>query len=211
MEDWIHSPKKPRQFSTQYRSLRKWQGHTHIRQEDTEACESTEVFTVVFTVSVCFFSKDLYNHSQKCSLRSDAVTDQKQVKSQSRFFLHGAIKADESVPPKFKCDILNNMHHDSISRICRTDNTIMTFGLSLYQKLARLRSHNISQRMWQLARQLQAVNSTECLTGRMFDSTVLATLYLCGSYEDPSGRSFLDNPSLGLKLGHNLVKCAEVK
>ena len=164
-------------------------------------------------------SKDLYSHTRKCKLRSDSAV-QSSVKSRSRFFLQGAVKAKGvHVSSKFKCEILDSMHCDGIAKICRKDDMILRFGLSLHQKLGRRRSHDISQRMRQLARLMDKVNSdraqrvhlSECLSGRMFDCVVLATLSLCGSFDDPSGRPLFHNPSLGLKLGHSLVKCAEVK
>ena len=45
----------------------------------------------------------------------------------------------------------------------------------------------------------------------MFDNIVIATRSMCGIYDDSSGRPLFRNPSLGLKLGHNLAKCAALK
>jgi hypothetical protein len=103
---------------------------------------------------------------------------------------------------------------------------ILRFGSSLHERLGINRAHDISQRKRQLARLVREVNTVnrslsndnaehvdllECISGRYFDLVVQATRQFCGYYDDPSGRPMFTNPSLGLKLGHNLVKCAELK
>jgi len=94
----------------------------------------------------------------------------------------------------------------------------MQFGVSLHQKLGWRPSNDISQRMWQLVELMQTLNTsqsrrvtlTEALNGQMFNEIDTTTLSVCESYNDPSGRPMLRNPTLGLKPGHNVVKCAEM-
>jgi len=52
---------------------------------------------------------------------------------------------------------------------------------------------------------------SDCLSGQHFDDVVEATKALCKAFDDASGRPLFSNPSIGLKLGHSLVKCARIK
>ena len=100
---------------------------------------------------------------------------------------------------------------------------ILRFGTSLHDRHGKSRAHDISQRMRQLARLLREVNRMRpkeiledldldgCLSGNSFDLVMSATRSLCGCHDDPSGRPLFHNPSLGLKLGHSLAKCADLK
>ena len=166
-----------------------------------------------------FLSKDLYRHSRRCPVKKASDPSVKEaVKTASRYLLSGVVNS--YVSPKFKTEVLDNMRHDDISKTCEKDEIILRFGLSLHARLGRRRANDISQRMRQLGRLLIAVNSerdvepltlNECLTGKVFDDVVNATEKLCQSYDDPTGRPLFRNPSLGLKVGHSLAKCAEIK
>lgn len=113
------------------------------------------------------------------------------------------------------------MHRDEQARIVKKDNIILRFGISLHQRLGKQRANDILQRMRQLARLLKQVNSGKpagerldldsCISGENFDIVLQSTKVMCGSFDDPTGRPMLQTPSLGLKLGHSLAKCAEMK
>ena len=47
------------------------------------------------------------------------------------------------------------------------------------------------------------------ITGAGFDTVYIEGL--CGCYQDETGRRLFTNPSLALKLGHSLHKCAQMK
>jgi len=98
----------------------------------------------------------------------------------------------------------------------------------LHERLGKNRVNDICQRMRQLARLVKEVNRirnseadsstsvaqldlNSCIGRSHYDQVVDATKRLCGHFDDPCGRPLFSNPSLGLKLGHNLVKCAEIK
>lgn len=102
----------------------------------------------------------------------------------------------------------------------------MKYGCSLHQKLRKSRANEISQQMRQLAKLVLQVNNTrknqanngegdidrnQCICGMYFDSVVEATKQLCDPYDDPNGRPLFHKLFMGLKLGHSLVKCAELK
>jgi hypothetical protein len=141
-------------------------------------------------------------------------------------FLHGAVR-DDVVPvsKKFMEEVLVVMQND-LAGVVKKDELILRFGGSLHQRLGRARAHDISQSMRQLAKLILEVNKihcaqasnavehidlNQCISGRYFDVVIQATQQLCGYFDDPCGRPMFHNPSLGLKLGHSLIKCAELK
>ena len=160
-----------------------------------------------------FLSKDLYVHSRRCQLRSGGGVDKKRkhIKARARALLHGAVGENQiRVSRKFRADVLDNTRVDKLSKFCQNDELIVQFGMSLHEKLGRRRRNDISQRLRQLARLMAKVNAKqapsrvslmESLTVKMFHDVVCATQSLCESFDDPSGRPLMKNPSIGLKLG----------
>jgi len=137
--------------------------------------------------------------------------------------VRGALNQDTAnVDQKFRCDILEGMRSDEVTDVVMSDDLILKYGADLYLQLGRIRAHDISQRMRQLARLLMTfrtvnqqlpdtVSLSQLLTGHNFDGVVNATRLMCNPVEEPTGRPLYSNPSIGLKLGHSLVKCCEIK
>lgn len=75
-----------------------------------------------------FLSRDLYNHIQKnCSLRKVSDGDTVgHVKAQSPCLLRGTVNNNNNTPVS---EILDTMHIDSISEICKEDDLIKQFGV----------------------------------------------------------------------------------
>jgi len=55
------------------------------------------------------------------------------------------------------------------------------------------------------------VSMSQCLSDAYFDTVVEATHSLCTPDGSAEMRPIFSNPSIGLKLGHVLAKCAELK
>jgi hypothetical protein len=99
----------------------------------------------------------------------------------------------------------------------------LKFGASLLRKLGPKRSHDIAQRMRQLARlslQLAKTSSRRhssavlldrYISSGKFDRVLSALCLECGHFEDDNGRTLFGNPNLALKLGHSLLKLAKLK
>jgi hypothetical protein len=141
----------------------------------------------------------------------------------SRMMLDGAMKKDNMpTSQKFQADVLNGMWHDEITSAVKSDALTIHFGMALHRRHGRQRKYDIAQRTCQLARFTTAVNelypddgkkiSLEgCIPAGRFEHVLNATEKLCSQFDDPTGRPLFGNPSLGLKLGHSLIKCAEIK
>jgi len=88
----------------------------------------------------------------------------------------------------------------------------VNFGTVLLKRLGPQRATDIEQRMRQLGRLLQAVNSTEgfpqmiimeeLLSGKRFDTVIEAVHRLSEISVDSTGRRVYRKPSLASKLGH---------
>jgi len=115
--------------------------------------------------------------------------------------------------------VLDSMRNGTVASIAKKDSFIMQFGSVLLRKLGRSRAHDVPQRMRQLARlkiQLKVASKSSkslmmYISGANFDTVIDAVNKLCGLTIDDIGRHWFTKPSLALKLGHSLVKCAQVK
>ena len=109
--------------------------------------------------------------------------------------------------------VIASMRPDAVTLLCKTDPTIMAFGEKL---LARLggevhQMRHVSQKMRELGRLLQVLKETEdaslrdFLSPGQFEVVTRAVQQVC-SYDEQDVR----RPSLALKLGHSIKKCAEI-
>lgn len=107
--------------------------------------------------------------------------------------------------------------NDEISHIARKDNLIVKFGEVNFEKVGQKNANYVSQRMRQLARLLKTLRGKSQNEGSRlqdyidtskFDELVLAVKDLCGF--DAESCLDIGIPSLALKLGHSLKRCAQV-
>ena len=112
-----------------------------------------------------------------------------------------------------------NTRQDGVREDIVNDQLIVKFGLVLYGKLGDRRKNDISQRLRQLARLKKQIMSEDShsdqlfdfLSGNNFDSVVEGVLKICGRYENEEKVVRMKKPGLALRLGHNLIKAAEIK
>ena len=114
-------------------------------------------------------------------------------------------------------NVTSSMRNDSIPSIARWDQLITNFGAAIFEKVGIKNANYVSQRMRQLAHLLQTLRLQnkrndatleEFIDTSMFDALVDAVKELC-RFEEES-RLEIGIPSLALKLGHSLKKCAQV-
>ncbi|CAG9835041.1 unnamed protein product [Diabrotica balteata] len=120
--------------------------------------------------------------------------------------------------PRF-LDIVNHFRNDAISSRCKEDNTIMLYGAFLYEKYSCTQSELIRQSMRQLGRLTLEMkrkgesfqNLSEVLVPQKFDLIVNATKEICIVTSDPTKRQEYQIPSLALKIGYAIKKCASIE
>ncbi|XP_072027751.1 uncharacterized protein [Amphiura filiformis] len=145
--------------------------------------------------------------------------------SQARMLLEGGkVYGEDRDIHTVRKTIVSKMRKssDNIKDVVEKDMLILHFGNVLLTKTGKARRHCISQKMRQLARlllkvrQLQGYSNItlqECLSATNFDHVVQATKELCQPLEETTmnGVSMSKSPSLGLHLGHSLIKCCFLK
>ena len=176
-----------------------------------------------------FFATDqLYRHSRKCPCKPDdspttsSTSDEEDIKqinkvvAKSRLLLSGAL-GEGSVLEEDTKVILSRMRADLMKTRIESDQLIMKLGLVLFKKLGKARISDIVQRMRQLAKftslmsENRQMSLSDCLDGKNFDRGIAVIEQMCGVKQDERGRKLYDKPSVGLRIGHSLLKCAQLK
>ena len=180
-----------------------------------------------------FEQEQLWRHVRACIHRPSVQDDEGEsaltissIKSQSRMLLEGAGLHMNQVTSKNDYSELNEtviekMRNDDVTSVVANDEIILSFGNGLLEKKGTEKRHEIGQRMRQVARLLMEVRRIEkkkvdlstCLSGIWFDKVVFATRQLCVVQKETTigGVKMLEKPSLGVHLGHSLLKCCAVK
>jgi hypothetical protein len=111
------------------------------------------------------------------------------------------------------------MCRDQVTSLVKDDELILHFGSILFRKLGPFRSADVAQRLRQLGRLMIEINKNhqpplqlcEIIDVLHFDKLLKATETLCYVETDEHGCNSFQNPSIGLKLGYALLKCADIK
>ena len=171
------------------------------KAEDFLACEYCQGF---------FFRKTLWRHKRQCA-RSHGMLSSGRVQTH----------AQSLVPaPPGKSDglqrVLNSMTFDEISIICKTDDIIVKFGEKLMMRVGT-EKHNtgyVSCKMRELGRLLVVLREREpnaqlrdFFVPERFSDLTAAVRELCSFSADKNKYGI---PSLALKLGHSISKCAGI-
>ncbi|KAL3854696.1 hypothetical protein ACJMK2_013954, partial [Sinanodonta woodiana] len=165
--------------------------------------------------SLGFFKKgDLWKHGRSRKFKCpNATGNESSMQAHSKLLLSSTV---ESPRCKNLSPILDSMHNDEVYGFLKNDNLILSFGKILFEKLGIRRKHNISQRMRQLARikislEPKCDQLSDIICGKLIDNVVNATNTLCNKTQNNEKVFVFEKPGLALRLGHNLIKCAQIK
>nr|XP_022290881.1 uncharacterized protein LOC111102433 isoform X2 [Crassostrea virginica] len=161
-----------------------------------------------------FLKSSLWRHTKNCPFAPEGKEKYRKVSSQSMLLLPASTEVSEGLREK----VLSRMSSDEISIAARNDPIIVRVGEKLHQKHGHL-NHlytYVSQKMRELGRLLISLRETDkdinslddAIHPMKFPAVVRCTKFLCGFKENSNSYS---NPSLALKLGHSLKKCAKIK
>lgn len=126
--------------------------------------------------------------------------------------------SDTSVSLDFDKAILSQFRADDISEVCKRDILIIHLGALLFEKFSAHQHEYIRQTMRQIGRlvlEIKRLESTivevkDLLLPKNFDTLIKAVRKLClSSINDVRAQNF-KIPSMALKLGHSLRKCAQI-
>jgi hypothetical protein len=215
-------------FNHNVRILDQGVGELIVGRRPTTAMKPEDYLPCIHCLSF-YLSRDLYAHTASCRFKPresnepESNKDNKNILGKARMLLSGALHQDHaSISNKFRTEVIDTMRYDRLSKYVRTDSLTLKYGSTLHRRHGRNRCHDISQKMRLLSRLVLATRETEnsvetsstlesLISGRGFDSVIEATEALCQIEDDELGRPLYKNPSLGLHIGHILVKCAEIK
>lgn len=159
--------------------------------------------------------RDLWRHAKRCQDMRNC--DGKTVQSDSNLLLFQILT---DVPEQFKVEILSTMKQDEVFAVLRNDELIINLGMSMFDQYGSTQSRLISQHMRMMATLLIEVRRVannadltllQCISPERFDDIVAAVQQRCRLLITKGSRPQLDNaPSFGLKVGHDLHKCAQL-
>ena len=165
---------------------------------------------------------ELWRHNKTCPFKKmkeggedeDEEHRSKNLQQQSRLLLL-------SQKPS-QCSLLNetiaSMKSDKITIAARHDDLILKYGTHLAENVGGERLHEVSQGMRQLARLLldlrekssnESSNLEHFMKPEHFDLIIASVKSVC-SFEQSGKTSAIGIPSLALKLGHSITKCAAI-
>lgn len=141
----------------------------------------------------------------------------RQVIAESNAILNACFGTDLSAD--FVLNISSKLRDDEIGRYCQEDSLILKFGAMQYEKYGNTQCELTRQSMRQLARftlKLREMDKTKMflsdyIVPEKFDLIVNATKALCITHKNNVRRPEFEIPSLALKIGYALRKCAGLK
>jgi len=163
--------------------------------------------------------KDLWRHIKHCPCRMEPLEAHsfRRYQMESRLLL-APILNDCSSASQALQNVLSVMKKDTIGLVARNDPLILSYGSICADKMARHETTYVSQKMRQLARLLMKLRElkgcadahlSDFLSPDSFDDVVSAVKLECQFVpSDEQHMARLSTPSLAMKLGHALQKCA---
>lgn len=164
-------------------------------------------------------ANELWRHCKYCNHQDkDKNECETLVVTKARMMLAGSVNKDADLD-LLENNVLSTMRHDEVySMICQ-DDMIKRFGKILLHKLGTRRKNCIAQRMRQLARlrtELDKISGkkielSDYIGPKGFDSLITAVELIAGHHENREDVASFNVPSYALRIGHHILKCAEIK
>lgn len=160
-----------------------------------------------------YVAKDMWKHIKQCPLTEEKKRQSKHLQSECALLLPMA----EGTSSAFKEKVLAKMINDDVSWLAKNDETILQLGQRIMGSVddAVHLFQYVSQKMREVSRLLLVVRDLnpelqtiqDCIHPKYFD-TVVQAVKLASGYD--SGGNTYKTPSLALKLGHSIRKCAMI-
>lgn len=163
--------------------------------------------------------KELWKHVKTCQFKlGKKVVSNRHLRIESAMLLADPVSPDDT-KGQLISHVLSIMQQDSITEAVEGDEVILTFGATLMEKGGSNESSYISQRMREIARLLLELRKhdqsdaslCEFIKPGKFDLVIKAVKNVSGYFLPKDGNSAgFRTPSLALKLGNTLRKCAAI-
>ena len=166
--------------------------------------------------------KELWRHAKTCLLKGKGNQSEENIAIQasSKVLLRSAVTPDPKENDGQQLLEQLQTRQDDIGNDIAKDFLIVKFGTILIGKLGPRRKHDVSQRMRQLARLKMQVNLKkekkiyqlfDMISGKQFDYVVQGVRDMSGMFESDEDVVRFEKPGLALRMGHSLIKVAEIK
>lgn len=152
--------------------------------------------------------EDLWKHQKRCPFKSPSVSNKNAVQS-GKLLLPIVGEKKE-----FYEKVLIKMRDDDVKSILQTDDLILSFGYRLFEKVG-CNDHQfqyVSQRLRELGRLLIVMKDqygirslVEVIKPKNWEQLIQGIMVVAGY-----GNNTVNVPSLSLKIGHSLTKCAQI-
>lgn len=152
--------------------------------------------------------EDLWKHKKRCPFKSPSVSNKNAVQS-GKLLLPIVGEKKE-----FYEKVLIKMRDDDVKSILQTDDLILSFGYRLFEKVG-CNDHQfqyVSQRLRELGTFLIVMKDqygirslVEVIKPKNWKKFIQGIMVVAG-YENNT----VNVPSLSLKIGHSLIKCAQI-
>lgn len=163
--------------------------------------------------------KYLWLHSRRCKYRNKGKKEsfKRNIKAESSSLIITAVS--RKTTSAFRKDILSYLVNDDITEVVIRDELICQFGMLMNEKYGSNQKDYVRQSMRIIARlvlqireepRFQKCTLTNILKPDMFETILKAVNVLCLQQSTQTSKSEFKNPSLALKLGNNIKKCASI-
>ena len=165
-----------------------------------------------------FFKADeLWRHVKRCPHKTKDHQRWLKVQNEAKLLLPRSCTSTKDVDKDLFENVISKMKKDPIAAVASQNALILKFGAAILEKVGPKNANYVSQRMRQLARLLAVLRKRgqkneavleEFIDTSCFDKLVDGVRELCDF--DLESRSEVGIPSLALKLGHSIKKCAQI-
>ena len=162
-----------------------------------------------------YFVNDLWRHEKKCKFAQKCTKD---ILKKGKSLLLSIICPNTD--RYFISCVLSSMHLDKVAELCQTDDLILKFGETLFQKKGSLHADTVRRKMRKLGCLLLQLHKQTRLTKslrqfiRVEHFDIIVEAVKCISQSDVDTEDKLqkpDKPSVSIQIGFLLKKCASIK
>ena len=160
--------------------------------------------------------KDLWRHKSSCDGGSKETQENKCINA-NRMILYSSINKSHSEVQMY---VVESMRKDDVYLVFKNDDLILAYGSFIFDSKGLPHKNYISEKMRNLARFLVQIRKdmrvengslSDFISNNYFNSVLSAAKTVCGYGLNEDEEKTSKIPSLALKLGHALKKCAVLK
>ena len=164
-----------------------------------------------------FKGDELWRHNKRCQHKTSEPKKRKKLQLEAKLLLPTSSISTAEVNKELFASVPSGMKSDNISTVTRHNHVILQFGATILVKVGKKNANYVSQRMRQLARPLVVLrprsHEKEATLQSFIDTSKFGNLVdvvkeLCRFNQE--SQLEIGIPSLALKLGHSIKRCAQV-